>query len=84
MNDEYMLKDVLDTEKSIVSNMSTALNEASCTEIYDCYLSVLTSISSEAKTLFNIAYNKSWYTLENATKTKITTEHDKLTKELKN
>ncbi len=83
MSDEYMLKDVLDTEKYIVSNMSTALNEASCTEIYNCYFNILKSISNEAKILFNIGYNKSWYALEKAPITKVKSEYDKLSKEIK-
>lgn len=84
MKDEDMLKDVLDTEKNIVANMAVALNEASCDNIYNAYLNIFEELSKEAKVLFNIAYNNSWYTLEESTTTKINTEYDKLSKELKN
>lgn len=84
MNDKYMLYDVLETEKNMVVNTSIALNEASCTPIYEKYYEMFESISKASKNLFNLAYNKNWYTLEEATKTKIEQEHSKLTKELEN
>lgn len=83
MNDKYMLYDVLETEKNIVVNTAIALNEASCATIYDTYYEIFDAISKASKTLFNLAYNKNWYTLEQATKTKIQQEYDKLSKELK-
>ncbi len=82
MNDKYILYDILETEKNIVVNTAIALNEASCTPIYDAYFEMFDTISKEAKTLFNLAYNKNWYTLEEATKTKIEQEYTKLNSEL--
>lgn len=82
MTDKYMLYDVLETEKNIVVNTSIALNEASCTPIYDTYFEIFDNISKATKILFNLAYNKNWYTLEEATKTKIEQEYNKLEKEL--
>ena len=84
MNNEYMLKDLLNTEKSLVLNMATTLNEASCDEIYEVYLNTFLNVSKQAKNLFTIAFNNSWYTLEDAGITKITKEIDKLDKDLKN
>lgn len=84
MNDKYLLYDILETEKNIVVNTSIALNEASCKPIYDTYFEMFDTISKATKTLFNLAYNKNWYTLEEATKTKIKQEYNKLTKELEN
>ena len=83
MNDKYMVYDVLETEKNMVVNTAIALNEASCTPIYDTYYEMFDAISKESKTLFTLAYNKNWYTLEKGTKTKIEQEYDKLSKELK-
>ena len=83
MTDKYMLYDVLETEKNIVVNTAIALNEASCTFIYDTYYEIFDTISKANKILFNLAYNKNWYTLEQSTKTKIQQEYDKLSKELK-
>ena len=37
MNDKKIVEDILETEKNLVANMATALNEASCSEIYDSY-----------------------------------------------
>ena len=82
MNDKYMLYDVLETEKNIVVNTAISLNEASCTPIYDIYYEIFDAISKASKTLFNLAYNKNWYTLEQSTKTKIQQEYDKLSKVL--
>ena len=84
MNDKYILYDILETEKNIVVNTAIALNEASCAPIYDTYFEIFDTISKASKVLFNLAYNKNWYTLEEATKTKIKQEHSKLTKELEN
>lgn len=84
MNDKYMLYDILESEKNLVVNTSIALNEASCTPIYETYFEIFQSASTSCKTLFNLAYNKNWYTLEEATKTKVDQEHTKLKKELSN
>ncbi|MDD4706073.1 MAG: spore coat protein [Bacilli bacterium] len=82
MEDKYIMMDVLSTEKCLTSNIATALNEASCDTIYKAYYSIFEKLSKEAKEVFNLCYNNGWYTLEEAPRTKITKESDKLNKEL--
>lgn len=84
MNNEYMLKDILNTEKGLVLNMATALNEASNEVIYNVFFEIFTNLSQQTKLLFNIAYNNSWYTLEEAPKNKIIQEINKLSSDLEN
>lgn len=77
-----MLYDVLEMEKNIIVNTAIALNEASCTPIYNTYFEIFNEISKASKKLFNLAYNKNWYTLEESKKNKIQQEYNKISKEL--
>ena len=63
MNDKKIVEDLLETEKNLVANMATALNEASCSEIYDSYHDIFDSVTCAQKNLFTLAFNKSWYKL---------------------
>ena len=49
MNDKFILYDMLNTEKNMKINTATALNEASCDEIYILYHEMFEDISSSAK-----------------------------------
>lgn len=82
MQDKFIMMDCLLNEKDLVDNTAVALNEASCDNIHKIYFDIFEKISKEAKELFNICYNNGWYQLEEAPKTKITKEIDKLSKEL--
>lgn len=83
MNDKFILYDMLNTEKNMKINTATALNEASCDEIYILYHEMFEDISETAKNLFTIGFNNNWYTLEETTKTKINESHTKLKNSLK-
>lgn len=82
MEEKFIMMDVLLTEKNLVDNTAIALNEASCDNIYKAYFNIFEKVSKEAKDLFTLCYNNGWYQLEEAPKTKITKENDKLSKEL--
>ena len=82
MEDKFIMMDALLTEKDLVDNTAVALNEASCDNIYKAYFNIFEKISKEAKDLFNLCYNNDWYQLEEAPKTKLTKETEKLCKEL--
>lgn len=77
-----MLNDILEMEKNMTVNMAIALNEASSNHIYKVYYEMFEKLSEEAKTLFTIAYNNSWYQLEEAECTKINEKLTKLNQEL--
>ncbi|MDD2505420.1 MAG: spore coat protein [Bacilli bacterium] len=82
MEDKYIMMDVLLNEKYLVHNTSTALNEASSDHVYKIYLDTFKKLSEAAKSVFTLCYNNDWYQLEEAPKTKISKEHDKLSTEL--
>lgn len=84
MEEKYYLYDILADEKNITVNMATSLNEASCDHIYKTYMTMFIETSKHAADLFNLAYNKGWYTLEEAEQTKINTAHTQLDDELNN
>lgn len=82
MKDKDILADVLNTEKNMRINMATALNEASCNEVYNLYYDIFENISNAQQKLYNIGYNNSWYTVEQTPKTKIKDNYNKLKKEV--
>lgn len=82
MEDKFIMMDVLLNAKYLVDSTAIAVNEASCDNIYKIYFDILEKLSKEAKDVFTICYNNGWYQLEEAPKTKITKEYDKLSKEL--
>lgn len=84
MNDKKFVEDILETEKNMVANMATALNEASCNEVYNSYKTIFDEITNGQKTLFNLAFNKDWYKLEEADSNKLCQDYNKLKKELDN
>ena len=82
MEDKFIMMDVLQTEKNLTVNTATAMNEASCDNIYKTYSDIFDDLTKEVKEIFNICYNNNWYTLEESPETKITKECDKLCNEL--
>ncbi len=82
MNDKEYIMDILDTEKSMSVNMTYALNEASCDKLYKEYFKMFENINKSAKEVFNIAYKKGYYELEEDTNTKINKAIKTLTEEL--
>lgn len=82
MKDKEILEDILETEKNMVVNLATALNEASCKELYDKIFEMFTDVSNMQKNLFTIAYNKGWYQLEEEQENKVCEKYNKLKKEL--
>lgn len=82
MSDKYYLNDLLASEKNMVVNMATSLNEASCDKIYKVYHKMFEDVSKEAADLFIIGFNRGWFTLEEVPSKKIQTEYDKLNEEL--
>lgn len=83
MNNEYMIKDILITEKDIVANMATALNEASCMPVYKTYFDILKETSKIQIELFALASNNNWYKLEASPDNKIKTKYNQMKKDLK-
>jgi len=71
MTDKEYMMDMLDTEKFISVNMTYALNEASCDKLYKKYFDMFKNINESAKKIFDLAYVKNFYTLEEEESKKI-------------
>ena len=80
MNNSDRLNDILISYKHLVSSYATALNEASNKNIYKLFLNLLEQTSKIQAELFQLAFQKGWYTLETADETKITKAYDKFNK----
>ena len=82
MEEKFIMMDILITEKNITANTITALNEASCDEVYNLYFELFNDLTKSVKELFTICYNNNWYQLEAAPKIKVEQEISKLCGEL--
>ena len=71
MNDLDFLNDVLLSFKLLVDNYAIALNEASNSSVYDVYLDIFIETSKMQQKIFNLAFKKGWYGLEEEDKAKI-------------
>lgn len=71
LNDLDILNDTLLSFKFLVDNFAVALNEASNKSIYDKFKLHFDELSKTQQTLFQLAFQKGWYTLEEADKQKI-------------
>ncbi len=82
MNDRDYLNDLLMNEKSILSNTTTALTEASNESLKKDILNIFNTIESIQAKTYELAWNNGWYTLETAEKTKIKEKEKELQKKL--
>lgn len=80
LNDENILNDVLLSYKHLVSSYAIALNEASNKNIYKVYLDAFLSSSKMQADLFQLSFQKGWYTLETADENKIENAFNKFNK----
>lgn len=82
-NDIDILNDTLLTFKFLVDNYAIALNEASNKWIYNTYKEIFNELSKTQTILFELAFKKGWYKLEEAEKTKINETIKEYTKKQK-
>lgn len=82
MNDRDILNDVLNTEKCMSDNLSTALNEASNETLFNDILPMFNDTKAAAKDLFNLLFKNGWYTLEKAEQTKIQQKYTEFSQKL--
>lgn len=80
MNDSDRLNDILISYKHLVSSYAISLNEASNKNIYKLFFSLFESSSKMQAELFQLAFQKGWYTLETADVKKIQQAYDKFDK----
>ena len=71
MSEEDILNELLLTEKMLSNNYSIAVNEMSNKVLYKKILKILTETKNLSRELFNLAFEKGWYTLSKETDTNI-------------
>jgi hypothetical protein len=74
MNDYNYLYDMLETEKNLSVNMVTVLNEASNEMLFDKIDLLFREIKQSQRDLFQLLFQKGWYSLEEESTTKIDTK----------
>lgn len=82
MNDLDYLSDILESTKNMVKNYSCILTEASNMTLYKIIEKIFTETSLTQRKLFNLMFEKGWYTLETAPKQAKTKSYDKFNKQL--
>ena len=82
MNDRDYLSVVLELEKNMSNNYSIALNEASNDYLYEDYFVLFEDTKDAARELYNLMFEKGWYTLEEAEEKKVTEKINCLTQKL--
>ena len=78
MNDYNYLYDMLETEKSLSTNMVNVLNEASNEMLFDKLDLLFRQIKQSQRDLFELLFIQGWYTLEEAEKKKIDEKKNEL------
>ena len=80
LNDRDYLTDILSSEKHMNVDMAIALNEASNDELYEKLYEFSGEIKQAQRKLYNLAFQKGWYTLEEVPQKKIDEKYNSLIK----
>lgn len=64
LNDRDRLNDILATEKYLTDSFNTAVREASHDQLFQTTLQILTESHQAARNVYNLMFQKGWYTLE--------------------
>ena len=64
MNERDFINDMLSTEKYMTDAYTTALHEASHQHLYDDLLMIFTETQQMQRQLFNMMFQKGWYSFE--------------------
>lgn len=78
MNERDYLVDILSSEKDITKNMCVALTEASNEKLHSELKEIFDTVECLQREAYNLAWNKGWYTLEEAEATKISKKQTEL------
>lgn len=77
INDKDILNNILLIEKMMGNNYSTALSEMSNKRLYEAIENIYIETKKAARDAFEFAFNKGWYSLEEATESKVSTAYNK-------
>ena len=75
---------LLELEKNIVKNYSTAITEASNDELTNSFTKLFNDSKQAQREIFNYTLSKGWYNLETAPQDKIKQKQQKLSTKLSN
>ncbi len=75
---------LLELEKNMVKNYSTAITEASSNSLTEEIIKLFNDSNNAQRKIFNLASSKGWYSLEAAPQDKIVQEQQKLSQKLTN
>lgn len=82
MNERDYLVDILSSEKDVTKNMCVALTEASNEKLHNEFKEMFDTVESLQREAYNLAWNKGWYTLEEAQTSKISEKQTELQNKL--
>lgn len=78
--EQAILLDILSTLKAMSVNLTYALNEASCDNVYNLYYEQFKDVNKYTKLVYDLMYKKGYYDLSNVEKNKINKTLTKLKK----
>lgn len=81
MNDKDYINSVLSSLKEMSKNYTTAMTEASNEYLYEEYFNMFNNISKLQRDVYQIMFQKGWYSLEEAEENKINQKYNMLTEE---
>ncbi|NLL44755.1 MAG: spore coat protein [Mollicutes bacterium] len=82
MNDCDYLNDVLECEKNLSNNLAIAMNEASHDALYQEIFQIFSDCKTSVRELFNLMFQKGWYSLEKAEAQKINQKYNEISQKL--
>ncbi|MFD1020463.1 spore coat protein [Thalassobacillus hwangdonensis] len=71
LNERDLVNDLLATEKYMTGAYSTALNEASCENLYTDIATIFKETQDCQRNLYNMMFKNGWYALEQADQQKM-------------
>ena len=81
MNDKDYINSVLSSLKEMAKNYTTAMTEASNEVLYEEYFNMFNNISKLQRDVYEVMFQKGWYSLEEAPENKINQKYNMLTTE---
>lgn len=66
MSDQDRINDMLATEKYLTTAYNTAVNEASCDQLYRTQMTFLNELHQCQRDLFSLMQRRGWYTIDQA------------------
>ena len=81
MNDKDYINSVLSSLKEMCKNYTVAMTEASNEVLYEEYFNMFNNISKLQRDVYEVMFQKGWYSLEEAPENKINQKYNMLTTE---